>query len=104
MSGYAGHADFHDGHIVALSHRADHAQVVVEGHSGRRYRLRFAGATSVESESAEGMTLYALREDADGPTLRRYTFVNWFADESDDLRSQAFLNIVAERFAVEEFS
>jgi hypothetical protein len=75
MSGYAGQADFHDGHIVALSHPVDHAQVVVEGHSGRRYRLRFADVTSVESESAGNTTLCALREDADTPTLRPHTFV-----------------------------
>jgi hypothetical protein len=82
MSGYAGHADFHDGHIVALSHSVDHAQVAVRGHSGRRYRSRFAVVTSVEAESAEDVTLDALREDADGPILRRHSFVNWFADES----------------------
>jgi hypothetical protein len=55
----------------------------------------------MESESPEGMTLYALYEAVEEPALlRRYEFVNWYCDEPSDKRSRAYLRITAKTFTI----
>ena len=76
-------------------------RITVAGSSGKLYVVYFEGVSSVESESPEGMMLYALNEPVGGWELqRRYEFVNWYGDEPSDERAKAHLRIVAESFTV----
>src|SRR5690242_2409651 len=75
---HVGHADFHDGHILSMIRAGDTLTIKLEGSSGQRYAACFKGVTSFESESPEGMTVYALHEvGAESDLLRRFEFVNW---------------------------
>lgn len=76
-------------------------RITVAGSSGKLYVVYFEGVRSVESESPEGMMLYALNEAVgESELLRRYEFVNWYGDEPSDKRAKAHLRIVAESFTV----
>jgi hypothetical protein len=51
------------------------------------------------------MTLYAFTEEGDElESLRRYEFVNWYADEPSDQRAKAHLRIIAKGFTVSPFN
>jgi hypothetical protein len=77
---YVGHSDFHDGSILAVSRTENKMHVTIEGSSGKRYVVEFDGVSSVESESPEGMMLYALSEaETEAESLLRYEFINWHA-------------------------
>jgi hypothetical protein len=96
-----GNLDFHDGHIVAISRTGDKMQVTIEGSSGKHYVVGFDGVTSVESESPEGMMLYAFGEvDAEAESLRRFEFINWYVDEPAHPQSKSHLRIVANNFTL----
>lgn len=96
-----GPADFHDGHIRSVLQAGNEVRITVQGCSGRYYEARFGGVSSVESESPEGMMLYALYEAVgEAGQLRHYEFVNWYADEPADERARAYLRIAAEDFTV----
>jgi hypothetical protein len=98
---HVGHADFHDGHIISVAQAGDKMRITVAGSSGELYVVCFEGVSSVESESPEGMMLYALNEAVgESEMLRRYEFVNWYGDEPSDERAKAHLRIVAESFTV----
>ena len=98
---HIGNSDFHDGHIVAVSQTGDKMQVTIKGSSGKHYVVGFDGVTSVESESPEGMMLYAIREvDAEAESLRRFEFINWYVDEPEHPQSNSHLRIVANNFTV----
>lgn len=102
---HIGHADFHDGHILSLIRVGNRLTITVEGSSGNRYAACFEGVTSFESESPEGMTLYALNEaGAESDLLRRFEFVNWYADEPEDDRARAHLRILAKSFTITALS
>ena len=75
-------------------------RITVAGSSGKLYAICFEAVSSVESESPEGMMLYALNEVGESELLRRYEFVNWYVDEPSDERAKAHLRIVAESFTV----
>jgi len=103
MTSYVGKPDFHDGHVVAVSHAGDAVEVIVEGFSGKRYIVHFEGVSLIESESPEGMMLYALSEEPlQTETQRRYIFINWYVDEPATPESKAYLRVVAKRFIVDE--
>jgi hypothetical protein len=96
-----GHADFHDGHVLSLFQSGDEVRITVKGSSGKHHVVCFEGVSSVESESPEGMMLYALNEvGGESELLRRYEFVNWYGDEPSDERAKAYLRIVAKTFTV----
>ena len=96
-----GHADFHDGHILSLVQVGDKIRVTVAGSSGKQYVVCFEGVSSMESESPEGMMLYALNEvGGESQLLRRYEFVNWYGDEPSNERAKAHLRIVAKSLTV----
>jgi hypothetical protein len=99
-----GSPDFHDGHITAVTPDIANGrlEVTVRGYSGRYYIVRFEGVRSIESESLEGMLLYALHESDSGENaLRLFTFLNWFDDE-DDERSKSRLTVTAKNFTFQE--
>jgi hypothetical protein len=103
MTSYVGKPDFHDGHLVTVAHAGDAVDVIVNGLSGKRYILRFEGLSSIESESPEGMMLYALTEEPlRTESLRRYIFINWYVDEPATPESKAYLRVVAKRLIVDE--
>jgi hypothetical protein len=103
MTRYAGKPDFHDGHVVAVHHAGDTVNVTVKGFSGKRYIVRFEGVNSIESESPEGMMLYALDEEPlQTKSLRRYVFINWHEDEPGRPESKSYLRVAAKCFTVEE--
>lgn len=96
-----GPPDFHDGHIRSLLQAGNEIRITVQGCSGKYYEVLFVGVSSVESQSAEGMMLYALYEAVgEVEQMRHYEFVNWYADEPSDERAKAYLRIAAEDFAV----
>jgi hypothetical protein len=96
-----GPADFHDGHVLSVRQAGDEVRVTLQGSSGKRYEVYFQGVHSIESESPEGMVLYALREETEDPTsLTRYEFANWYCDEPADERSRAYLRITANRINI----
>ena len=98
---YVGHSDFHDGSIIAVSRTGDKMRVTIKGSSGKPYVVAFDGVSSVESESPEGMMLYALSEaETEAKSLLRYEFINWHVDEADETRSKSHLRIVASNFTV----
>jgi len=98
---YVGHSDFHDGSVVTVSRTGNKMHVTIKGSSGKHYVIGFSGVSSVESESPEGMMLYALAEaGTETASLLRYEFVNWHADEADEPRSKSHLRIVANSFTV----
>ena len=100
---YVGHSDFHDGSIVTVSRAGNKIHVTIKGSSGKHYVIRFSGVSSVESESPEGMMLYALAEaEMEAGSLLLYEFVNWHADEANESRSKSHLRIVANSFSVED--
>jgi len=105
-SRHVGKPDFHDGFILTISRNDDKLSVVAEGSSGRHYTVVFEvfeGVTSVESQSPEGMMLYALSDaEADSDQLRQYEFINWYVDESEK-ESKAYLRITAESLKVWSF-
>jgi hypothetical protein len=96
-----GPPDFHDGHILSLLQAGDEIRITVQGSSGKHYVVCFEGVRSIESESPEGMMLYALNEThgQSGP-LWHYEFVNWYGDEPSDERARSYLRIVARSFTV----
>ncbi len=101
---YVTNPDFHDGRIIAVSRTEDKVQVTIKGSNGKHYVVGFDGVTSVESESPEGMMLYALSEvDAGAESLRRFEFVNWYVDEPEKRQSKSHLGIVANNFTVADF-
>jgi hypothetical protein len=103
MTGYLGKPDFHDGHVVAVSQAGDVVDVTVEGFRGKRYIVHFEGVSSIESESPEGMMLYALSEEPlETEAQRRYIFINWYVDEPATPESKAYLRVVAKRLTVDE--
>jgi hypothetical protein len=76
-------------------------RINVAGSSGKPYVICFEGVSSMESESPEGMMLYALNKVVgESELLRRYEFVNWYGDEPSDERAKAHLRIVAESSTV----
>src|ERR1700730_11835923 len=96
---YIGRADFHDGHILLIVQAGDKMRVTVAGFSGKRFLVCFEAASSIESESPEGMMLYALNEvGGESKSRRQYEFVNWYGDEPSDERAKAHLRIVAKSF------
>jgi hypothetical protein len=98
---HVGHADFHDGYVLSLVQVGDKVWITVAGSSGKQYVLCFDGVSSMDSESAEGMMLYALNEvDGESDLQRRYEFVNWYGDEASDERAKAHLRFVAKSFTV----
>jgi hypothetical protein len=102
---HVGHADFHDGHILSLVKAGDKIRVTVAGSSGKQYVVCFEGVSSMESESPEGMMLYALNEvGGESQLLRRYEFVNWYGDEPSNKRAKAHLRIVAKSLTVASLS
>ena len=92
---YVGHADFHDGHIRAVCHAGDQVDVVVEGYSGRKYKVHFSGVRRFMANQPEGMMIYALNEMRATPPFRCFLFTNW--DEDDP----ASLEIEAREFTIE---
>jgi hypothetical protein len=101
MAGYVGNPDFHDGQILARPHVGDRVEVTVKGYSGKQYIVRFEGVALVESESPEGMTLYALGEgEPDEKSLQQYHFINEFVDDPEGEKSQSYLRIVAKGFTL----
>ena len=100
---YVGNPDFHDGYIRSVFHSEDKLVVGIEGSSGKRYTVRFDGVSSVELHSPQDIVLYALIEaDAEGESLRRYEFINWYFDEPEEEESKSYLRVVANRFVVTE--
>ncbi|MGA2219295.1 MAG: hypothetical protein ABSG51_14465 [Terracidiphilus sp.] len=98
---YVGNPDFHDGYIRTVSRSEDRLVVVVEGFSGKRYKVSFDGVSEVDSLSPQDMMLYALAEaDLGTSALHHYNFINWYCDEPDEEESKAYLKIVARSFAV----
>jgi len=96
-----GPPDFHDGHIRSLLQAGNEVRITVQGCSGKCYEARFVGVSSIESESPEGMMLYALYEAVgEAGQLRRYEFVNWYADDPSEERAKAYLWITAANFTV----
>jgi hypothetical protein len=96
-----GPPNFHDGHICSVLQVGNDVRITVQGCSGKYYEARFGGVSSIESESPEGMMLYALHEAVGEPgQLRHYEFVNWYADEPSEERAKAHLRIVAANFTV----
>ena len=96
-----GPSDFHDGHVLSLVQTGDEIRITVQGSSGKHYVVRFEGVHAIESESPEGMMLYALNEThGESKPLRHYEFVNWYGDEPSDERARAYLRIVARSFMV----
>ena len=81
----------------------DKVQVTIKGPNGKHYVVGFNGVTSVESESPEGMMLYALSEETGAESLRRFEFVNWYVDEPERRQSKSHLRIVANSFTVADF-
>ncbi len=57
--------------------------VDVEGAAGDHFRCRFEGVDSIESNDPVGMLLFALAEQEHVPPLRRFKFLNWDEEESD---------------------
>jgi hypothetical protein len=77
----------------------------VKGDTGEHYVVRFIGVRAVDSQSPDGMMLYALAErDTDEEGLYRYTFVNWYFDEPSEPQSKAHLEVVAAGFELERLS
>jgi len=93
--------ELHDGHILSLLQAGDEIRITVQGSTGKHYVVCFEGVRSIESESPEGMMLYALNEThgQSGP-LWHYEFVNWYGDEPSDERARSYLRIVARSFTV----
>jgi hypothetical protein len=96
--GYVGDPDIHDGRIAAVQQMGHVAYVTIDAACGRRFTLEFQGVESLNSNRAEGMTLYALGEMDGCPPLRRFVFSNW--NEDDD----ASLEIIAREIAVTPMS
>ena len=104
MKPYVGSPDFHDGHSMAVTSDLTNGwlEVAIEGYRGKHYVVRFEGVRSIESESPEGMMLYALHQSDSGEnSLRLFTFVNWF-DDKDDERSKSRLTVIAKNFTFRE--
>src|SRR5690348_440879 len=98
---FVGHPDFHDGSVLAISRTGDKLHVTIRASGGRRYVVRFDGVSSIESESPEGMMLYALSEaETEAGSLFSYEFINWHVDRTDEPRSKSHLRIVASSFTV----
>ena len=93
--GYVGNRDFHDAHIRSVSHTGDQVDVVLEGFSGRKYKVHFSGVRKCAANQPEGMMIYALCEMRTEPPHRRFLFGNW--DEDDN----ATLEIEAREFTIE---
>jgi len=75
--------------------------VIIEGQSGKRYRVRFHEPQSIHQVSPIGMMLYGLTETpVEVGDYRRYTFLNWDGEESDNPDASC-LNVIARRFEVE---
>ena len=105
MKPYTGSPDFHDGCISAVTPDVPNrrVEVSVKGYSGKHYIVRFDGVHSIDSQSPEGMMLYALHEaDSAENSLRVFTFANWFKDEKDDERLRSRLTIIAKSFTIHE--
>jgi hypothetical protein len=101
LPGPVGPADFHDGHIRSLLQAGNEVRIMVQGYSGKYYEVRFGGVGSIESESPEGMMLYALYETVgESEQMRHYEFVNWYADEASEERAKSHLRITAATFTV----
>ncbi len=94
--GYIGHAEFHDGSIVAVDQQVGEASVRVRGASGTVFVVDFGGVRAVRANQPEGMMLYALSELSGEPPLRRFAFANWDED------SPAYLEVDAVTIAVRE--
>jgi hypothetical protein len=94
--GYFGEAEFHDGSVLAVEHRAATARVRVRGVGGTVFVVEFAGVRAMRAARPERMLLYALSEWSAEPPLRRFTFTNW----DDD--SEACLEVDAETVTVHE--
>jgi hypothetical protein len=94
--GYLGDPDFHDGHVVTVSHEGDTTCVRLRGASGREFVVEFCGVRAMRSKQPEGMMIYALSEMRAPSPLRLFVFANW--DEEDE----SFLEIEAENFRVTE--
>jgi hypothetical protein len=96
-----GPSDFHDGHILSLLQAGDEIRITVQGSSGKHYVVCVEGVRYIESESPEGMMLYALNETyGQSEPLRHYEFVNWYGDEPSHERARSYLRIVARSFTV----
>jgi len=96
-----GPADFHDGHVLSLLQTGDEIRITVQGSSGKHYVVRFEGVHAIESESPEGMMLYALNEThGESEPLRHYEFVNWYVDEPSNEMARGYLRIIARSFIV----
>ena len=98
---YVGSPDFHDGFVREISDSGAEFVVVVEGQSGRRYRVCFHEPQSIHQVSPIGMMLYGITEtptEVEGD--QRYTFLNWDGDESDDPNAPC-LDLTAHGFEVE---
>ena len=98
---YVGSPDFHDGYVRGVSFRNNGLQVAVEGDTGKKYLVSFAGVAGVEFLTPQDMMLYALSEaDTDKESLRRYDFVNWYVGVPDEPKAKAYLRILAAGFTV----
>lgn len=96
---HIGPPDLHDGRVETVTQTGSTVIVLVVGGSGTPYRLEFKGVVSAEMNSPEEMLLYALGEsDTESPSLRRYSFVNWYADQPDSDQSRSRLELLAESF------
>jgi len=92
---YIGPAEFHDGHIVSVTHSGTRTQVKVRGASGKLYLVNFEGVTEIESESPEGMMLYGVRCQEDKKRSVDVDFINWYSDEPEEPRAKSLLRIRA---------
>jgi hypothetical protein len=92
---YVGDPDLHDGSILEVVTSGEEVSVLVRGHSGRLFRVRFPGSEALRSKRPEGMLLHGLAETKTDSALRHFVFVNWH--ENDD----AALELSARDFVVE---
>jgi hypothetical protein len=100
MNGSQYIAEFHDGHIVAVTHRGPETQVKVRGASGKLYLVHFEGVIEIESESPEGMTLYGVRRDEDENRNFYVDFINWYVNEPEEPRAKSLLKIRAAQMKI----
>jgi hypothetical protein len=91
-----GPADFHGGRVSSFETHDGAAQVIVQGESGRVYRVGFGGVRSLTERRAAGMPLHGLVDRAavrGDPST--FTFV------SGDASGETGLELVAEGVLIE---
>ena len=79
---YVGPDGIHDATILAIEHRGEVLDVLIQPLDGDPFSLEFSGVTDVKAIRPVGMMLYGLSEWRVGSDTKLFIFMNWHEDDA----------------------